>query len=51
MRCRLCDIPHKNAGNRSNWIELRLCRICFQIMDLFSYNSNYLTDYWEGYEK
>jgi len=51
MRCRLCEIPHRNVGNRANWIEYHVCRTCMQILGYFSYNSNYLLEYWDASEK
>jgi len=46
MRCKICDIPHKNTGRHELWIEQRICRICAQILDLFSWNGNYLQECW-----
>jgi len=46
MRCRICNSPHKNIGSKRNWIEFQLCRVCSQLIEYFSFNSNYLKEYW-----
>ena len=46
MRCKICNIPHKNTNKRELWIENQVCRICGQILDLFSWNGNNLGEYW-----
>jgi len=47
MRCKLCDLSHKNTARHQSWMEYQTCRACYSIMDIFSWNSNYLKDYWE----
>jgi len=46
MRCRICDLPHKNTGNHQNWKEYQVCRNCFFFFEIFGMNSNYLGGYW-----
>ena len=47
MRCKICDITHKNTSKYDLWIEHRVCRICSQVIDLFSWNGNNLGEYWK----
>jgi len=47
MRCKLCDLPHKNTSRCVSWIENQMCRTCSYVLELFSWNSNYLKEYWE----
>ncbi len=49
MRCRICEIPHKNTVDRLNWEETQVCRTCYCLLDFFSLNSNYLDNYWRGF--
>ena len=46
MRCKICNIPHKNTAKYDLWLENQVCRICAQILDLFSWNGNNLGEYW-----
>lgn len=46
MRCRICDLHHKNTGKRRIWEEYCVCRICAYVLDIFSLNHNYLREYW-----
>jgi hypothetical protein len=46
MRCKLCDLPHKNITRHQSWIEHQICRSCSYVLDVFSWNSNYLKEYW-----
>jgi len=46
MRCKLCEIPHKNRGKSPLWIEFQVCRACSYVLDVFSWNANYLKEYW-----
>ncbi len=48
MRCKICLIPHKNAGRYNQWSEFQVCRLCFGILDYFSWNGNRLKEYWEA---
>ncbi len=48
MRCRLCELPHKNTRSRVNWEENQVCRTCYYFLDYFSLNCNYLENYWSG---
>lgn len=47
MRCKLCEIPHKNRGKSPLWIEFQVCRACSYVLDVFSWNANYLKEYWD----
>lgn len=47
MRCKICDLPHKNIARHQSWIEHQICRSCSYVLDIFSWNSNYLKEYWE----
>lgn len=47
MRCKLCDLPHKNIARHQSWIEHQIYRSCCYVLDVFSWNSNYLKEYWE----
>jgi hypothetical protein len=46
MRCRICQIPHKNTSRFQSWEEEQICRICNGICEYFSWNGNYLHEYW-----
>lgn len=46
MRCKICDISHKNTSKHDLWLENQVCRICGHIMDLFTWNGNNLKEYW-----
>ena len=48
MRCKLCNLPHKNTSRHQSWIEYHVCRACYSILDVFSWNSDCLKEYWEG---
>ena len=45
MRCKICDRPYKNTHRYKIW-EDQFCRICSSLCDYFSFNGNYLKDYW-----
>ena len=47
MRCKICQITHKNTGKYDLWTEYQVCRICGQILDLFTWNGNNLGEYWK----
>jgi hypothetical protein len=46
MRCKICEITHKNTRKYDLWIENQVCRVCGQLMDFFSLNGNNLGEYW-----
>ncbi len=46
MRCKICEIPHKNTSKYQSWEEQQACRHCSNICDYFSWNGNYLHEYW-----
>ena len=46
MRCKICDITHKNTSKYDLWVENQVCRVCGQVLDFFSWNGNNLGDYW-----
>jgi len=46
MRCKICEIPHKNTRKYDLWIENQVCRVCGHLMDFFSLNGNNLGHYW-----
>ena len=46
MRCKLCETPHKNRGKSPLWLEFQVCRACSYVLDVFSWNANYLKEYW-----
>ena len=48
MRCKICQIPQKNTNRYHLWSEERLCRICGEICEYFSWNGNYLQGYWKN---
>ncbi len=48
MRCRVCGIPHKNTSRHELWIERQMCRLCGNLLELFSWNGNYLQEYWKN---
>jgi len=45
MRCKICQIAHKNTSRFQSWEE-QVCRYCGVICDYFSWNGNYLHEYW-----
>lgn len=47
MRCKLCNSTHKNTSKHQSWFEYQVCRTCSYVLDVFSWNSNYLKEYWE----
>ncbi len=47
MRCKLCNIAHKNTARHTSWIQFQVCRRCYFFMDIFSWNTNYMQEYWE----
>lgn len=47
MRCKMCDLPHKNIARHQSWIKHQVCRTCSYVLDVFSWNTNYLKEYWE----
>jgi len=48
MRCKICELAHKNTSRYELWLDRRVCRICGNVLDLFSWNSNYLKEYWKN---
>ena len=28
MRCKICEIPHKNTAKYDLWLEHKICRVC-----------------------
>jgi hypothetical protein len=46
MRCTFCSLVHKNTTRHQSWIDYQTCRVCYFILDGFSWNSNYLKEYW-----
>ena len=46
MRCKICQIPHKNTSRFQLWEDLQVCRLCSNVCDYFSWNGNYLQEYW-----
>ncbi len=48
MRCKICEISHKNTGKYALWIENQVCLGCGHILDLFSLNGNNLGEYWRN---
>jgi len=51
MRCKLCSTPHKNTNRYKSWNESQVCRTCSCVLEFFSWNSNYLHEYWKGGEE
>ena len=47
MRCRVCDLPHKNTNRHRPWIQNHICRVWSFFFEFFSFNSNQLKEYWE----
>ena len=45
MRCKICQIPHKNTSRHQSWSEQRSCRVCYNLCEYFSWNGNWLTEY------
>ena len=48
MRCKICSIPHKNTSRFQLWEDVQVCRLCSSICDYFSWNGNYLHEYWRN---
>jgi len=48
MRCKICELPHKNTSRYDLWIERQVRRPCGNLFEYFSWNGNYLHEYWEG---
>ena len=46
MRCKICEITHKNTAKYDLWLENQMCRGCSQLLDIFSWNGNNLGEYW-----
>ena len=46
MRCKICDITHKNTAKYDLWLDHQVCRVCGGLFDLFSWNGNTLGEYW-----
>jgi len=46
MRCKICDLTHKNSKRYESLYEMQLCRECSQTIEIFSWNGNYLQEYW-----
>ena len=47
MRCKICQIPHKNTRKYQLWVEQQVCRFCGDLCEFFSWNGNYLHEYWD----
>jgi len=47
MKCRICDSNHKNTSRYQLWLEHKMCRACYYMIEIFSRNGNYLKEYWE----
>ncbi len=48
MRCKICQVSHKNTGRFQLWAEQQVCRMCGDVCEYFSWNGNQLKEYWEG---
>lgn len=48
MRCKLCHSTHRNTSKYQSWIEHQICRACSYVLDVLSWNLNYLKEYWGG---
>ena len=48
MRCRICEIVHKNTKRHELWFEKQVCRTCGSLFELFCWNDNRLLNYWKG---
>ena len=48
MRCKICELPHKNTSSHKLWLERQVCRPCGNLLEYFSWNSNYLKNYWKN---
>jgi hypothetical protein len=46
MRCKICQISHKNTSRLESWNEYLVCRFCSSLCDYFSWNGSYLQEYW-----
>jgi len=46
MRCRICNLPRKNFNRHDLWIEHQVCRMCQRLLEYFSWNNNFLKEYW-----
>ena len=50
MRCKICEIPHKNTKRHGTWEDHQVCRLCTSVCEYFAWNSNYLNEYWRDGE-
>ena len=48
MRCKICSSAHKNTARNQLWNEQQVCRFCGEICDYFTWNGNYLHEYWRN---
>ena len=48
MRCKICSSPKKNLVRFQIWEDQQVCRTCSGICDYFSWNGNYLHEYWRN---
>jgi len=48
MRCKICQIPHKNTGRHRLWEDQQVCRTCGDICEFFTWNGSYLQEYWSN---
>ena len=48
MRCRICEISHRNTNRYETWTRYQVCRGCYFILEIFSWNTNYLDKYWRN---
>jgi len=48
MRCRICDLVHKNTKRHKSWISYQVCRTCLFLLEIFSWNNNFLKEHWEA---
>ena len=46
MSCKICDIPHKNTGRHDLWSQKQVSRVRGILIEHFSWNGNYLPEYW-----
>lgn len=47
MRCKICQLPHKNTSRHELWAEFQVCRGCSFILEVFSWNGKNLNEYWK----
>ncbi len=45
MRCKICQLPHKNTSRHELWVEFQVCRECSFILEVFSWNGANLSEY------